>query len=581
MTDSKEIAARQEVDLCAPHQDHALRARFERLRALRSAWGALAPSRLSTERQDVAETGRALNDDLIQLASREPSSESAAELRVIDDRLDAFEGEMRAIAVAVPVAQLRSTLPSQVASDRRGVLDLLDLILGAEIEGLAGTEERIAAIDYLITLLCSSDAGADTGTIQDPVTLTPRLYGLCERSDIDYDPRLPEIEAEFFAAADMYAADARGESALRTLRRRKSELGPSYFAPRVLRAIVTYNAALMQRIDEEVLNSLDWGSSPRAPDEFSEGASLFETPALQELALALRRRAAGDAPELCPLDRVAWCLDLSSLDESERSALRSESVGLAENVKGMALLLGLLRRSAVVLEDELAEIGIPPQQLSGEWIREIDEALQREVNARIAGDDYREACHLSELKGKLLSAPMAEVHRKNRVRRPVKPVEPNRDDVREEARQIAEEALKREDARVGRGGGVNWKSWPWARIARVGASACCALLALALAVNLISDRDLERLGSGDLERVSPYLSRGARSDEGKGSAFVGTIDEEWSVLGADGQMQVAEDLVRALRARGVREIMVFDDERQLRIQALGTQPVQVLPAAAP
>jgi hypothetical protein len=46
-------------------------------------------------------------------------------------------------------------------------------------------------------------------------------------------------------------------------------------------------------------------------------------------------------------------------------------------------------------------------------------------------------------------------------------------------------------------------------------------------------------------------------------------------------MRVATDLVRALRAQGVREIMVFDDERRLRIQALGAQPVRVMPAGNP
>jgi hypothetical protein len=39
--------------------------------------------------------------------------------------------------------------------------------------------------------------------------------------------------------------------------------------------------------------------------------------------------------------------------------------------------------------------------------------------------------------------------------------------------------------------------------------------------------------------------------------------------------------VAALRVQGVREIMVYDDQRRLRIQALGQQPVHVLPAPTP
>lgn len=581
MTDSKEAASTQKTGRSVARDNHALRARFERHRALRSAWGVLAPSGLSAEKQDIAETGRALNDDLIKLASQDPSGENAAAIREIDARLDALEGGMRAIGLEVPVAQLRSTLPARIAGDRRGVLDLLDLILGAEIEGLGGTEERIAAIDYLITLLCTAGAGTDAGALQDPVTLTPRLYGLCERSDVDYDSRLPEIEAEFFAAADMWEADARGEIALRTLRRRKTELGSNFFAPRVLRAIVTYNAALLKRIDEEVLGSLDWGPLPHASEEPGAGASVFEAPALPKLAEALRRRAAGDAPDLCAVDRVAWCLDLAYPDKSERAALLCESAGLLGDLKATAILVGLLCRSAVVLEEEFLEIGISPQRLSGEWVQELEEALKQEINRRIAGDDYREACLLSELKSKFLYASMAGVRRTKRGRGSARPAASSHEEVARAARQIADEAIESERTEASRGGPGDRMAWLWAYSGRAAAAACCVLLALALAGALLSDRELDRYGSGELDRLSAYLSRGARSGEGTGTAFVGTIDTEWCALETAEQEQVAKELVRKLRAQGVREIMVFDDERELRIQALGVQPARVLPGGTP
>jgi hypothetical protein len=537
----------------------------------------LAPSGFSAEEKDIAETGRALSDELTKLAGQDPSERNADAIREIDTRLDAFEREMRAIALKVPVAQLRSTLPARVAPDRRGVLDLLDLILGAEIEGLGGSEGRIAAIDYLITLLCTAGSGTDAGAIQDPVTLTPRLYGLCERSDADCDPLLAEIEAEFLTAADTCETDAHEEIALRTMRRRKTELGPRFFAPRVLRAIVTYNATLMQRIDREVLDSLDWESPPLASEKPGARASVFETEALPRLAEALRRRAAGEAPEFCALDRVAWCLDLAYPGESERASLLSESVGLRANVKGTTILVGLLCRSAVVLEEELPEIGLSPSRLSGEWVQELDEALKQEINRRIAGDDYKEACLLTELKSKFLYTPMTEVHRKSRGRGVPRPAASSLEEVGKAARQIAGEALESERTRANSRRRGSWRAWPWPRIARVGATACGVLLALAVAVALFSNRDLERFGSDELDRLSPYLSRGARSGEGKGPAFVGTIDEDWFALEATERAEVARDLVRALRAQGVREIMIFDDERRLRIQALGAQPARVLP----
>jgi hypothetical protein len=109
----------------------------------------------------------------------------------------------------------------------------------------------------------------------------------------------------------------------------------------------------------------------------------------------------------------------------------------------------------------------------------------------------------------------------------------------------------------------------------------CAILALALVGNLLSDPDLARFGGDELDRVSPYRTRGERNGQGKGPAFVGTIGEDWSSLEASEQMQSATDLVAALRAQGAREIMVFGDHHRLRIQALGTQPLRVLPAENP
>jgi hypothetical protein len=236
-------------------REESLRELVERFRTLRSAWGVLAPSGLSAQKRAVVETGRALSKALTELAQGPPSTGEDAAIAALDARLEDFERDMRDVALEVPVTQLRATLPERLTADRRGVLDLLDLILGAEIRGLEGTRARIPTLDYLITLLCT---GADPqAPLQDPVTLTHRLHQLCERSSVVYDPRLPALEAEFYAAAELHEADLRNELELRTLRRRKIELDANYFAPRVLRAIVTYNAALMRRIDEELLSSQD------------------------------------------------------------------------------------------------------------------------------------------------------------------------------------------------------------------------------------------------------------------------------------------------------------------------------------
>ena len=560
----------------APRRRSALHERVVRFRSLRSAWGALSLSALAVEKREIAALGRALNDALKRLVRKRSSDVDAAALWQLDLRLDSFEREMRAIASSVPIAQLRSTLPAGVVRDRRGVLDLLDLMLGAELAELDGTTERIPWVDYLITLLCTSDPEKGDEYLHDPVTLTPLLHRLCQRADVDYDPRLPQIEAEFFSAADMYEADVRVDATMRSLARRKMELGTSYFTPGVLRAIVTYNAALSQRVDEAAWESRDWGSLG-VDDEVSSG-SVFEAPAIRELAAALRRRAAGGAPDSRPIDRIAWCLDLGYTDKVERAALLSESVGLPEDVTGTAILVGLMCRSSVVLDEEFPAIGISPQRLETEWVPELDDAIKGEVNRLLANDEYQKACSLSELKSKFLYVPMSQVHRENRGRAPAKPEADSDARVGREAREIAGEALEQHAARASSAGRSAWQSWPWARLARIaGATAIASLCVLSIARALLPGAGLDRYSRDELARISPYLSHGVRNGQGSGPAFIGTIHDHWSGLAASERMEAATELVAALRTHGVSQIMVYDDEEQLRIQALGAQPVSVLP----
>jgi hypothetical protein len=139
------------------------------------------------------------------------------------------------------------------------------------------------------------------------------------------------------------------------------------------------------------------------------------------------------------------------------------------------------------------------------------------------------------------------------------------------AKQLAREAL---DSLVDERATHGWREWPWALIARTGAAGLFVVAALAL-VDAIGWGE-GRVARAELAQVSPLLSEGRRSEDGTGSAFTGTLDDEWSDLAPAQQAASAEAMVAALRGRGVREIMVYDDDNQLRIQALGSQPVQIV-----
>ena len=565
----------------AGSQADALRICSERFQALRSAWGALAPSGIFGENQVIAQTGRALSESLTRLLRDEGAAGDPAAVPALEARLDELEREMLDVSLEVPVAQLRSTLPERSAVDRRGVLDLLDLILGAELSGREGMRARIPALDYLITLLCTS--GDPDAPLQDPVGLTPRLHLLCQRAEADSRVDVAKLEAEFRAAAEPGKANVRQEVMQRTLRRHKMELGQAFFVPGVLRAIVSYNAALLRRIDEEVISAQDWGSVPGA-EAPSVGVSVFESEPLPKLAAALRRRAADEPPAHDPLDRIAWCLDLACLSRQEREALLSQGTGRREELIGTTVLVGLLRRSAVVLDEEFPTIGIAPEQLSGAWTQELETVLQQEVNQRIASDGYDSACVLTDLRGKFLSTTTAGDGAR-RIRGLAAPAAPSRyetrahgakENPRQQAKQLASEAL---DSLHRPGAKREERSGAWQRLAGLGAAGIVAVAALALVNHVLWSEG--RVGGSELEELSPYLAKGRRSADGIGTAFAGTLEESWSELAPAAQAEAAHALVAALRERGVREIMIFDGDRQLRIQALGNRPPTLVPAARP
>jgi hypothetical protein len=245
-----------------------------------------------------------------------------------------------------------------------------------------------------------------------------------------------------------------------------------------------------------------------------------------------------------------------------------------------------LCRSAVVLEDEFPAIGISASQLFDEWVPELSAALQQKVNLGISGDDYRAACLLSELKGRFLYASMAELRRNHPTRIPTvrpntaPPVKTAREPkTAETAEPIIQQALVAEQTAVNNAQRPAWKDLPARRLAAIGIAIAVVLLVFGMGRALLWDGDLAHFNRDQLDLVSPYLSHGARSENGNGPAFVGEIRNSWSALQASDRMLVATDLVETLRERGVRDVMIYDADGLLRIQALGEQPARILPGS--
>ena len=577
----------------------AAASRLARLQALRSAWGVLAPSALSEDGQRIAGIGRNLTariDALGQDRSVSPDQEG----QDIDRELEAFETSIRTIAARVPVSQFRSTLPGHLPGNRQGLLDLLDILIGPGIEELEPGPCHPGAIDYLITLLCihSGSPLSPGGAIRhDPVTLTPRLESLSLRAEEIAGERFTGVEAEFFIAAGMDGRDLREEFQHRTLRSRKAELGLAFFVPRILRAIVTYNAALISRAADEAQHSGDWGFAGEedpgddAPGTGTGRISVFDSEPLRQIIDSVRRRARGEAPRTTASDQIAWALDFDHLTKSERKALLTDRPGSRQEPLGTAIVVGLICRSLAVLSVELQTLGIPPDDLADLWTDELGRLFQEEINRHISRNDYRTACSLSEIKNKFVSAPLADQFREQGLAaRPAAvpptpetgiqtdpmPATPPREEKRESARDLIRSALDESiEEHSGAGTRIGGSAWPWLRIGQ--AAALIALVAVMVGAGLgRPDRDLETWNREQLATVSPHLLHGARSDEGRGTAFVGTIDEAWLDLPPRERGESAEDLVMRLRNLGLRQIMIYDEDDVLRIQAIGSQPIRML-----
>ncbi len=613
--------------------------RLERLRALRSAFGALAPSAVTEAGREIAVAGRALTQRLAEASSAQ-APPSVVALAQIDTALDAFESTMRRLACGIAVAQLRSTLPGRMANDRRSVLDLLDLLLGDGIDDARNLFDRIGTIDYLITLLCTHGARRHGIVAHDPVQLTSRIAALCARQAAPDDPRIPDLETEFFGAITLDGDRVHEEIQRRSLRQRKIDLGPVFFEPRVLRAIVTYNAAQLERVTDAILDAGDWGivesaASEAAPE--AAGTSVFASRKLRRIAAAVRERIRGEAGSESPERRIALALDLEELADSELEVLEADSVGTPDDPIGTAILVGLLCRSLAVLSIDLQALGLAADDVSDLWVDELDVRFRSEIEAKLASDAYKQACALTELKNKFLFAPLADRLREEHVlthsavrksktaaeaagaalppaksaaspaqrtasasktnveganpapiaarsasERPAadrrkRSGQPGQRPANANARDLVREALDedrrgRERSALARGTSARLAG---AWIARA------ALLAAAIAVGLQllfarGERDLEPFSRDQLGVVSSHLVEGRRNGDGRGPGFVGTVDDRWTSLPHEARQAEAESLVERLRDRGLQQVMIYDGERRLRIQAIGSEPVRAL-----
>jgi hypothetical protein len=428
------------------------------------------------------------------------------------------------------------------------------------------------------------------------VTLVPRLRLLFLRAESKSGDEAREAEREFHAAASSELGQEELEPLLARIRKRKQGLGQMLFVPCVLRAVVAYNVAIANRIDEDLQQTkqesdqelsglaafvgddddvelpldaqkLEAVAGPRRKAQ--EVGSVFESAVIGAIAKAIRLRIEGSTPGTTTHERIASRVDLADLSDVERSYLSFVETKGRERALGLTVVVGLLIRTAAESALDFRQIGISPERLREVWALELDRALQGLVNDRLVKKDgYEEACALSDLQTRFLQASVSSVaNRLLETRAPTPPSTAGVHNAPRRPRAKKTRAPAAEKAALASG-----RVWPWRQLGRAGAAVLGVLVALALANTVLWDAG--SLGSDELERVSPFLSSGVRS----GPAYVGAINDDWLELDPDEQMRAAAVLVQELRERSVRQIMIYDDDDRLRIQALGDRPPRVVPA---
>lgn len=588
MSEAHSNATEPEAGARIVRQDFALRSRFDRQRVLTQAWQVLGELELVSNDHPLVATAQAIDSELEALKKIPQDQRDDTRLEKIDAAHAAIEAEMREFAADVSKEALHRTLPELVRSDRSAVLDFLDLLLALEEDERDRSATRASTTGYVIALLCM-DEGEQSGTI-DPISLSPRLFYLCERAGDEAPPNASEVATALLSALDHLDRGAREVDAVDILQQYRREIGAHFFVPELLRAFVAYRSAELMRASPHHASTRSNTTDAQAGRSNEGPASPFDTPVVGKLAAALRRRMAGEDPELSSIDRVAWCIDLDFPSAEERKALQSPAIGSREDIPGTTMLVGLLCRSAEVIADELEPIGVSFDQLTEDWVKELNGALKKQSDQLLASD-YKRACALSELRTKFLLTALSDASREQRVREPQAPRPASADDVeerrdfRKEARALASKAVEkpgdaaesREEAKGG--GGLRRIIQSYPREIRIKMAAAAAMVALFLGFLLVTTwptGELQRLDAAWLSSVSPHLVAGKRNGAGTGEAFVGEVGASWRALAASDQESVALTIVEGIQATGLRNVMVYDDLGELRIQALGESGARVV-----
>jgi len=561
----------------------ALEERLRRFATLRRAERALAPSILDLQMEHSEARTRAFREHLetvSQLAGG-PSSEETFRyaLQDVDRTLDEHAERLRGLADGVTLSQLRATLPGIAERHPEEALALLHLW----IEDEPGLAARVAPIEYLITLLATSEEAGRRRLSVDPARLSPEVSRFCDALGERYEGPVQELERTFHQVAARLDDAADTGRLARQLREHKEALGVDRFVPGLLRAIVACNIQLANRMQARLVAERSLDEDLGVPYAMSAGAgergagpagphprhSVFEDEGIRLVLEALRRRLRGTAIGSCTSESLALALDLGELDPAEREVCADEPSDGEQRLLACAVVVGLLARQRGAHESALRELKIDLDLLADAWPRELDARMRDAIQAHLAANRYEQSCRLSDTRTKFLYTPVSAG-----AERPAPAVRAREGDALL-ARAAAATApapgpLPAPSRRRSPGAAEEERRSPaW----RLPALAAAVLIAFALlGTNLVSLGEggaVRELGHHELAKVSGQLVAAYRSREGTGGLVVGRVGISWRGLDDAEQYETAQSLSMRLAGAGVDRILVYDPRQQLVVDYAG------------
>ncbi len=200
------------------------------------------------ELQRCLEQGRSIRSRLQALSARDPGDGpgDAASLRQVDRMLDRLSADTLSMLLRVTFGEGRQRISRLATEQPEVVRGFAEVVLEADLE----SDSNLRMLEYLVTLLSCEQQGNKKAVVRSPFDAVPALepayYELREAADRD-----PEAAAQSFVEATAALA---GQSEVAESRDRMRQytrwLGVEILHPQVFAALVAYNVAVSNRVEE-------------------------------------------------------------------------------------------------------------------------------------------------------------------------------------------------------------------------------------------------------------------------------------------------------------------------------------------